>query len=454
MQTATKPARRGWVGVQRSRNPLILALSLAAALLAGLAMAPSGARAQRGTTPCVSGHAGTPLCLYWTGKARWVDDGDTIHVDLDGDRSKATTAIRIAGIQAMELTAYSTRPGLRQGDCHSLEAAARLEHLIKQSKGSVRLTAQDAESRSRGRLLRSVAVYINKRWQDVGRILISEGHALWLPHPDEWAWNFSYGFRTQQAAARGLNLWSYNACAPGPSEVPLKLWVNWDADGKDSVNRNGEWVKVRNLDPVNPVPLGGWWVRDAGLRRFTFPAEAVLQPGGTATVHVGAGETTATEFHWGLTHSVFGDATDERFDSGATGDGAYLFDPDGDLRASMVYPCRVSCSNPGRDVLHLDVRYAASEESVRITNTGASPVDLEDYRLTSGPDVYPFGPDAVLAPGETMRVDVEGDPADDTRLSRSWGKRGPILRNAGDSVVLSTFTNLRADCSAWGDEEC
>ena len=28
------------------------------------------------------------------------------------------------------------------------------------------------------------------------------------------------------------------------------------------------------------------------------------------------------------------------------GDGGYLFDPDGDLRASMIYPCLVACAHP------------------------------------------------------------------------------------------------------------
>ena len=42
--------------------------------------------------------------------------------------------------------------------------------------------------------------------------------------------------------------------APGPSAAsPLKLWVNWDADGNDTANPSGEWVRIRNLDPVNPV---------------------------------------------------------------------------------------------------------------------------------------------------------------------------------------------------------
>ena len=87
--------------------------------------------------------------------------------------------------------------------------------------------------------------------------------------------------RARAAGARGRRgLYDPDACGVGPSAAsPLKLWVNWDADGRDTSNPSGEWVKIRNLDPVNPVPLGGWYLRDSGLRRFTFPASAVVAPG-------------------------------------------------------------------------------------------------------------------------------------------------------------------------------
>src|SRR3712207_8017067 len=53
------------------------------------------------------------------------------------------------------------------------------------------------------------------------------------------------------------------------------LFRSWDeADG----GADGEWVKVRNLDPVNAVPLAGWRLRDSSLTRFAFPESAVIPP--------------------------------------------------------------------------------------------------------------------------------------------------------------------------------
>jgi hypothetical protein len=121
----------------------------------------------------------------------------------------------------------------------------------------------------------------------------------------------------------------------------LGLTVHPNAKGNDFENVNGERVKITNYDPVTPVALDGWWVRDSALRRYYFPAWAVVPPGGSVTVRVGIGTDTETTFYWGLSSPVFENA---RPDGRGMGDGAYLFDPEGDLRAWMMYPCRFACT--------------------------------------------------------------------------------------------------------------
>ena len=127
---------------------------------------------------------------------------------------------------------------------------------------------------SRGRLVRTVAVKLRGRWRDVGTMMLRRG-----PGAVVGVVGGVGAERALQRAAcsarsrRSAGCSTPTRAASGPSAAsPLKLWVNWDADGDDTANPSGEWVKVRNLDPVNPVPLGGWYVRDSGLRRFTFPA--------------------------------------------------------------------------------------------------------------------------------------------------------------------------------------
>jgi endonuclease YncB( thermonuclease family) len=425
------------------RRPLCLLLALVfAGVLAGDAAARSGS--------CLA-PAASFTCTIWTGTVTKIDDGDTFRVDLDGDRTHQTVKVRINGINAMEQTTYPRAASARRGECHALEATARLEQLIRRSRSRVRLSALDASSESRLRWRRAVAVKIRGRWQDVGRKLLAEGHALWLANPNEWVWNDAYSMLAEQAAARRIRLWNPTYCGAGPSDAsPLKVQVNADADGSDVDNVNGEFVRIRNLDPVNEVHLGGWWVRDSALNRYTFPEWATLAPGERLTVYVGQGTTTWTEFYWGERRPVF---ENPRLGERLRGDGAYLFDPQGDLRAWSTYPCRIGCTDPYQGAVRVSAK-PSGREYVYVRNNASFAVDLEGYRLESSPYSYVFDRDSVLQPGEQVRVAVGGDPVDDTRLRKSWGKPGPILDNGGDKVRLTSLRGIVLDCYAFGDASC
>ena len=387
----------------------------------------------------------------WHGRVTSFDDGDTVKVDIAGDGTHTARRVRLTGIQAMEQSVYSNYPERRRGECHSLEATARLEQLIRRSHRRVRLTAQHASSHAKLRLRRSLYVRIRGRSRDVGRILLAEGHALWLPNGAENSKNRAYARIAQEAAARGVGIWNPTYCGHGPSEgSPLRVTVNPKRVGSD-LDTPGEWIRIRNLDAVNAVPLGGWWVRDSGLRRYRFPSAVVLPPNGAVTVHVGHGTDTANDLFWGLDILVF---EYPRLGRRPVGDGAYLFDPQGDLRASMTYPCLVDCVDPYQDAIALSATGRGSDERVTLRNVAAGSVDLDGYRLENPPYKYVFGTDAALAPGETITLEVAGSPQGDTRLVKHWGKSKRILDDGGDVVRLESFRGITLDCFAYGSASC
>jgi endonuclease YncB( thermonuclease family) len=421
----------------------LLTLTLAAALLAAL---PASAEAKRGA--CVPGLAG-PSCHVWTAKVRSVNDGDTMDVDVLRDGTTATRRIRFAGVQAMEQTVYSRYH--RQGDCHAVEATERVERLVRRSKGIVRLAAQDPLTMSQRRYVRTVAVRLNGTWTDVGSILMREGRALWWPSWRESATNVTYSTLLQRAIAARRGLFDPDGCGVGPSPAsPLSMLVEWDADGPDDANPAGEWVEVRNHDPANPVPLGDWYLRDASLRTYVFPPQAVIPPGGRLTVNVGTFGDDATIFPMGLRSPMFSNVNKII----GMGDGAYLFDPLGNVRTTMVYPCRWQCSTPLSGAVALSANPNGRRESVTVTNVSPGPIDLDGHVLRSPPQSYHFQPGTVLAPGASLRIQVVGDTADDTALDKRWGLAKPILRDAGDVVRLSTYTDITVACTAWGDRTC
>jgi endonuclease YncB( thermonuclease family) len=292
--------------------------SLLGLLLAALAL-PAAASAATG--PCFPGG---PSCHFWKGKVTFIADGDTIDVRVGGH----VQPIRLTGINAMELSRYSKYPDRRRGDCHGVAATNRLEHLLRQGHLRVRLAAEDPASRSGHRLRRQVSVRIGGSWVDVNRVLVAEGHALWLPNAVESAWSNDYRGLSEHARDAGLRLWNSRGCGTGPPpDAGLSMRLNWDADGNDGANVNGEWARIFNPSGA-PVSLHRWRFRDSALRHYTFPASAVIPAGGSLMLRMGRGGDGGGEFHWGLSTPPFEN----------NGDGAYLFDPRGNLRVSVIYP--------------------------------------------------------------------------------------------------------------------
>ncbi|WP_051324791.1 lamin tail domain-containing protein [Candidatus Solirubrobacter pratensis] len=410
---------------------------------------------------------GAPACTWWNAKRTFVADGDTIRVHIAGDRPGRIATIRFTGINAMELHRYSARSSRRRGDCHSVEAAALVDSLLERAHGRVRLAAQDPSSVTGGRLRRSVWVRSGGRWQDVARLELQAGLALWLPNAVEHAHNADYSALSQAAAAAHLGLYAPSSCGAGPDDdIPLAVDVNWDADGADGADLNGEWVQIRNLG-ARPLALAGWWLRDSWLRvspqpphrpGYEFPAPAVIPPGGAVRVHSGCGADDASAFHWCQKGGVFDNAsTDGRH----MGDGAYLFDPQGDLRASEIYPCLVACQDP----LQGKVRIAAhptTPESISVSNAGTEPVDLTGHvvklhlRHRPGRFIfsYAFPVGSVIAPGQTMELLPQGSPAADEPLVKHLARRPYALADTGGAVSLRSFTDVVVDCYAWGDGGC
>src|SRR3954453_6782298 len=180
--------------------------------------------------------------IVWPGQAVGPPDGDTTNVSIAG---AAPRHVRITGIQAME-----------GRECHGAATTARLNRLIDAAHGRVRLTAMRASSYSLGRPRRAIAGRIGGRWVDFGRVLMREGYVLWDPNPVEDEWNAVYSRLAQRAARRHRKLWDPRACGAGPARhLRLRVLVQWDAEGNDQVNRNGEYVRIEHRGGAGTVSL-------------------------------------------------------------------------------------------------------------------------------------------------------------------------------------------------------
>ena len=369
----------------------------------------------------VPSHPAAAAVSWETGVVTHIADGDTFDIDL----GPKTERIRIIGIQAMEI-----------GECHAAEATARLAQLIDGK--TVSIGSEDPSVEMQGRLARHVKL----NGVNVGETLAREGLVLAFPHPTETTYNLDYISAADEAQAARIGVWDDDSCGSGPKQSnPLRLWAKYDADGDDNNNVNGEWVRIKN-DGGSNISLNGWSVRDSALNIYDFPGGASLPGGETITVYVGSGSNTSTKFYWGMSGPIF---------NNAVGDGAYLIDSDGDIRAHFTYPCHTECTDPLQGKIEVTANYDASGDDssnpngewVNIANTSGTTVDLHGYLLESWPHSFEFDANAKVHPGERMRVYIgSGTPS---RLKKFWGKSGGILNNGGDVVRVHTFDDIDID---------
>ena len=409
------------------RRSILLAVALAAVVAL-----PAQARYR---APCLGAGKGGPKCFFWNAKVISIKDGDTLSVDVDGG-GRHEVRVRTTAIQAMEQSVYAKDPSRRRGECHALEATSRFEQLVNRSHKRIKLSAQDPKSTSLGRLRRTVWVRYKGHWTSVGSILISEGHALWLPlGGSEWAWNATYDKLGQEARQKGRNLWNPAYCGAGPQQdVPLRMWINWDPMGVDEKEPHAEWVKIENESPSATLSLGGWWFRSADYPRLHIPAGTTLAPGAILTIYTDHGRNTNSSLYWNYDKPQWGNPVDKTHE----GDAGYLFDPQGDMRLAAQYPCLVACADPLDGTIRLRVEPSGSEYT-DVTNVSGSEVNLFTYDIRAQGYVHFFGQNAVLQPGETLRVNVDG---------------GPFFPNPGGDVTFENWQGRRIACDAWGSGHC
>ena len=422
---------------------LLLPLAAATSLLAFTAEASA---VRKG--PCVLGQK-KPKCFVVPAKVGPVGDGDTFQAKIGGSRK--FEIVRVTGIQAMELEVYGRRKG-REGECNAVEAAEALDPMIRRKK--VRLVSQQRNAITegeRGRLRRSVQVRIGGRWVDPASELLKQGLVLWFPNGQEWAWNKKYRLLAAQAARKGIGVWNPASCGEGPDQdIPLTMKLKWDAEGSDEKNINGEFARIRNLDPTRTLSLAGWWFRDSHLRpRVNFGRGDVIPPGGAIRVRVGRGQDTADTFHWNLGESVWENVIGGRR---AMGDGGYLFDPAGDLRAYVQYPCVISCRDPAKGRVAIRAGYKGNEYIV-LRNISKTDLDLTEYEIESVPYFFEFSPGTILAPNQVLILYIGNGPNRRGAIVKNWGFKKGLLADRRDVVTLRNRMGAPVICHAWGKQE-
>jgi endonuclease YncB( thermonuclease family) len=354
-----------------------------------------------------------------------VADGDTFDAEVFGEVQR----VRMLGINSTET-----------GECHAEAAKIWLTDRIEGR--DVKLTAQDPSvTLNFGRPAR----FADLNGADIGAEMIALGLVTPYPHPTETSRNDKYLDIAATAKGEGIGVWDDTACGSGPSQSSgVRLEVRWDAEVDDSQNVNGEWIDVFNPSS-RAVSLTGWRLRDASTRFYDFPAGTTVQPGSYVRLRVGVGVDNSLTKYWGMDHPIFDNTLDES---------VYLFDPDGDLRDSFEYRCRIDCVNYYTD-LTLDMNAdAAGDDNTNINgewidliNHGDERINLYGTYIETFPYAYHFEPWHSIGAASKLRIFVGRGV--DSGQTLFLNKTAPILTNAGETVTLNRKDGLVLERITW-----
>jgi len=229
-----------------------------------------------------------------------VIDGDTLEL-MDGEK------VRLLGINTPE-----------RGQMLYEEAGLRLGELVLEK--TVQLEPGQEERDKYGRLLR----YVFAGGVNVNLAMVSEGWAFayMLEPGDKYA---DMLLSAEQAAREtGAGVWNYSGVTDAFC-IGLHYPFQYNAEGDDRENLNGEFVTLRN-SCTYPVGMAGWRLADASGAEYIF-AGFTLSNKSAVTIHTGNGEDTGTNLYWNNSRPVWNN----------NGDSLYLWNSEDDIVLKYVY---------------------------------------------------------------------------------------------------------------------
>ena len=269
----------------------------------------------------------TPTPARQMARVVWVTDGDTIQVEMDGQRFD----VRYIGVDSPEPRdrADAADPGV--------VAARANEELV--GGQTVWLEKDVSETDGYDRLLRYV--YAGELF--VNAEMVRRGYAEAKRYEPDVRYQALFEQLEAEARAAKRGFWSATptplptatvaeAALPQPDagegQGAVRVAANccqFDAPDNDNENLNEEYVCLENTGTA-VVDLSGWCVKDEKDHTYCFPAFA-LGPGATVRVHTGGGANTATDVYWDHSGAVWNN----------DGDTVYVYDAAGALVCAYEY---------------------------------------------------------------------------------------------------------------------
>lgn len=99
--------------------------------------------------------------------------------------------------------------------------------------------------------------------------------------------------------------------ATDPLEGKVTINANYDAEGDDNINLNGEWVIIENISS-STINLKDYQIHSEplGSDHYYFADTTLLQEGEVLTLYIGSGTDTSLEKYWGKDTGILANSSD------------------------------------------------------------------------------------------------------------------------------------------------
>ncbi|MCE5328737.1 thermonuclease family protein [bacterium] len=223
----------------------------------------------------------------------YVVDGDTIEL-------KSGKRLRLIGINTPEKDMYFYE-----------EAKEFMEILVlnKQVKLEKDVTNKDQY----GRFLR----YVYCPEYFVNLEMVRCGFANSYTYPPDIKYTDKFLEAERSARENGAGLWQKS------TNEFLEVKLNYDAEGKDTENLNGEWVSIKNTGE-KALDMNGWTLKDSGTNIYEFD-DFNLESGKTVFLYTGSGSNSKEKLYWNSLQPIWNNEHDTLYIRDNEGLLIYLF---------------------------------------------------------------------------------------------------------------------------------
>lgn len=258
---------------------------------------------------------------------------------------------------------------------------------------------------------------------------------------------YLYDPRIDQNRGRDLRFFMEYPCLSNcadPIGQKLELTVNYDGPGNDDKFPKGEWVNIRNTDPLETVDISGYMV-ESHPWTYEIERDTTLAPGERLRIYGGKDTPTRLAQYWGnTTKSMFAMPEDG-------GDTVRIRSMEGKLAKRFRWPC-ATCDQT--DVRIARVTAGSGVQEIVISNKGLASVNLADWMIFHT-DARRYHFDSVVLPaGGTLTLHPKAAGID-TPTDLYWGTgEDEKLWSTNGAVTLYTAQRVKTNCIKYGTGTC